>query len=56
MKKTYIKPSVEVDGMETETFICGSVTSEIGIDYGGVDEDGDKDPVSRLHRDVWDEE
>lgn len=58
MKKTYIKPSVEVDGMEAETFICASqgVTSTMGIGYGGVDEDGDKDPASRRYSGVWDEE
>ena len=58
MKKTYIEPSVEMDGMETEAFICGSqgVTSNNGITYGGVDEDGDIDPASRVNRDVWDEE
>ena len=55
MKKTYIEPSVEVDGMEAETIICGSVTSAVGIGYGGVDEDGDKDPAARRY-DAWDSE
>jgi len=48
MKKTYIEPS-----------ICGSegVTSDKGIDYGGVDEDGELDPASRRRRrDVWEDE
>lgn len=45
----------------TLTMICGSqgVTST-GIDeditYGGVDEDGQKDPASRRRRDVWEDE
>ena len=58
MKKTYIEPSIEMEGMEAEAFICGSqgVTSNNGITYGGVDEDGDIDPASRVNRDVWDEE
>lgn len=53
MKKTYIKPSVEGDGMEPETIICNSVISAMGIGYGGVDEDGTKDPASRRQWDAW---
>lgn len=58
MKKTYLKPSVEVVRMGTITFICqsGSVTSPNGIGYGGVDEEGEKDPSARRHRNVWDDE
>ncbi len=59
MKKTYIQPLTEVVQMGTMSFICGSqgVTSNNGIDYGGVDEEGKKDPASRRRRrDVWDDE
>ena len=44
--------------MGTWNFICASegVTSNNGIDYGGVDEDGELDPASRRRRDVWDDE
>ena len=61
MKKTYIQPQTFAAQMETEIFICTSkgVTSTIGdddIDYGGVDENGGKDPSSRRRRSVWDEE
>ena len=58
MKKTYMKPVIDIDGMETETFICASqgVTSNYGIGYGGVDEDGGKDPASRREYSMWDEE
>jgi len=45
--------------MGTLSFICASkgVTSNNGIDYGGVDEDGELDPASRRHRrDVWDDD
>lgn len=57
MKKTYITPFVEVDGMESEDFICvsQSITSGgnvTGITYGGVDDQGTKDPSSR-RLDVW---
>ncbi len=34
--------------IEPSTFICRSgVTSPLGIDYGGVDEDGEMTPSSR---------
>lgn len=56
MKKTYIKASVEMDGMESETIICASVISDMGIGYGGVDEDGTKDPASRRQWDAWENE
>ncbi len=59
MKKTYIQPLTEVVRMGTLNFICASkgVTSNNGIDYGGVDEDGELDPASRRRRrDVWDDE
>ncbi len=59
MKKTYLQPLTEVVRMGTLSFICASkgVTSNNGIDYGGVDEDGELDPASRRRRrDVWDDE
>ena len=58
MKKTYIQPLTEVVRMGTWNFICASegVISNNGIDYGGVDEDGELDPASRRRRDVWDDE
>ena len=58
MKKTYIKPVIDIDGMEAEAFICASqgVTSNNGITYGGVDEDGDLDPASRRQNGLWEDE
>ena len=59
MKKTYLQPSMEVVMTMTVTMVCGSegVTSDKGIDYGGVDEDGELDPASRRRRrDVWEDE
>lgn len=43
---------------EMATMICGSkdITSNKGINYGGVDEEGTKDPSSRRQRDLWEEE
>ena len=56
MKKIYLKPSMEVVIMGTTTMICGSqdITSTLGIDYGGIDISGEKDPASRLLDDDWD--
>ena len=61
MKKTYIEPSIMVAYIGTARLICGSgdVTSngvENPIGYGGVDEEGTKDPASRRQYDVWEEE
>ena len=40
-----------------EQLLSGSgVQSDNGIDYGGVDEDGTKDPAARRHRSEWDDE
>ncbi|MBR6189977.1 MAG: hypothetical protein IKQ59_13665 [Prevotella sp.] len=58
MKKTYLQPSVMVHYIGPKTIICGSqdITSDQGITYGGVDDDGTKDPASRRHRDMWEDE
>ncbi len=59
MKKTYLKPTTEVVKLGTTMMVCTSdgVTSEKGIGYGGVDEEGQKDPASRRRRrDAWDDE
>ena len=44
--------------VEPLAMICGSkdVTSDKGIGYGGVDEEGTLDPASRRRRDVWEDE
>jgi hypothetical protein len=57
MKKTYMKPSITVESTETSTMICSSqrITSDNGINYGGVDVEGDKDPASRRQQDIWDD-
>jgi hypothetical protein len=59
MKKTYQQPSVMVANIRTTIIICGSkgITSDKGIGYGGVDEEGKADPASRrYHRDVWEDD
>ena len=57
MKKIYSAPVAEIMSTEMEELLVGSVTSaEKGIDYGGVDEDGTKDPSSRRQQDIWEDE
>ena len=55
MKKTYLAPVVEVMNTEVEELLAGSVTSDKGIGYGGVDTAGDMDPASRSVN-SWDDE
>lgn len=58
MRKTYIEPTTIVVSIETAHMVNASgVVSDQGIKYGGVDEDGTRNPDSRRQRDnVWDEE
>jgi len=61
MKKIYLEPSVVVAYIGTATIICGSQDIKSGgdiddIDYGGVDEEGEKDPASRRRHDLWEDE
>ena len=57
MKKIYFQPSIEVVRTQLSCMICGSkdIQSDKGIDYGGVDEEGTKDPSSR-RTDNWNDE
>jgi hypothetical protein len=60
MKKKYITPTADVVRVEFQHLILGSgVTGKRGttieIEYGGVDEDGSKDPSSDIFN-AWDEE
>lgn len=61
MQKIYIQPSIEIAQMEPQNIVCYSheITSDKDINYGGVDEDGERDPESRevYHQyDVWEED
>ena len=55
--QTYLAPAVTV--VDTDLWLLSaasdSITSDKGISYGGVDDEGQKDPASRKH-DVWDDE
>ena len=57
MKKTYVTPQMETMVMDTASLLSDSksVTGPDGIGYGGVDEDGTKDPASRRF-DVWNDD
>lgn len=44
MKKRYINPDMEVIITETEALVADSIGSDIGIGYGGVDNNGTVDP------------
>ena len=45
MKKTYTNPKMRVLQLQGEKVLAASgVTSNNGISYGGIDEDGTKDP------------
>lgn len=59
MKKTYIIPNTLICRINTERFIAGSqdITSNNGMTYGGVDEEGEVDPsVKQNHYNVWDDD
>ena len=54
MKKTYMAPQMEQMTMDSELPLCASsgVVSDIDIDFGGVDWDGDLDPSAKKRFDV----
>lgn len=58
MKKHYVQPSLALKQVESVELICTSqaITSDLGIDYGGVDEDGDITVECRRHHNIWDDD
>ena len=56
MKKNYITPTMEIMTVQTQRLMAGSVGSNKGIGYGGVDTNGTKDPSSRHNNGWWDDE
>lgn len=57
MKKTYIQPCMEVVSEDCSVLMSSSgVESNNGIGYGGVDDDGTKDPASRRFGSDWDDD
>ena len=57
MKKQYIAPMIETDRDEEQQMLCSSpISSDLGIGYGGVDEEGELDPDARGYTfDVWED-
>lgn len=56
MKKAYIQPKVDVYILNSEMMMAGSgVKGDIGIGWGGVDEEGTKDPDAN-EVSIWDSE
>ena len=54
MRKTYIVPSTKVMECESEELLVATgVYSDQGINYGGVDEDGEREADSRHN--IWDD-
>ena len=55
MKKNYIRPCMAIEKMDATELICASqdITSDVGIDYGGIDEEGTHTVDSRYS--VWDD-
>ncbi len=55
MKKTYIQPAVKTSASYSESpLLAGSVTGDNGTGYGGVDENGEKDPDANYDN-IWDD-
>jgi hypothetical protein len=56
-KKYYVRPSMMTEQAEAADLICTSpsISSDVGIGYGGVDEDGTVTVDSRGHA-MWDDE
>lgn len=57
MKKEYFAPQTLVVRTETEQLLSGSgIQSNYDIDYGGIDEDGTKEPAARRQNVAWDDD
>jgi len=58
MKKQYIQPQAHLTEMKPVKIIClssGVNNRERGIGYGGIDEEGEKEPAAR-RRNIWDDD
>ena len=51
MKKEYICPLVKLGLVESETLLAGSGVSGGEIGYGGIDDEGSKEPAAKVS--VW---
>lgn len=57
MKKSYLRPCMTAEKTDATELICASqdITSNVGIDYGGVDKEGTQTVDSRSHS-VWNDD
>ena len=55
MKRTYLTPQTSVLALSLHGLLMASgvQNDNKGIGYGGVDEEGGKDPAARRRHDVW---
>ena len=54
MKKTYIQPQLRSNEVEIDNLMDGSVVGSNGIENGGVDTTGEKDPDANYNN-IWDD-
>ncbi len=59
MKRTYITPNTEIDVAQPQQWLAGSgvtglMNDKLDIGYGGVDENGEKDPSANQFN-GWDD-
>lgn len=56
-RKDYVCPAIATEMMEAGALICasGRISSDVGITYGGVDEEGTKTVESRRSS-TWEED
>ena len=50
MKNVYVAPMMEIEMMEEELPLCGSISSSVDVGYGGVT-DGTHEPAANIRRD-----
>ena len=51
MKREYVAPMMEIEMMEEELPLCGSISSSsVDVGYGGVT-DGSHEPAANIRRD-----
>lgn len=61
MKREYLEPRIIlIFDTETELLaggsgVTGGIDDDVQINYGGVDEDGSKDPEAKQHFSLWED-
>ena len=56
MKKTYQQPEIDTLVIRSMTLLVGSgIDSNNGMGYGGIDDEGKKDPASKRNHKTWED-